>query len=159
MKTINFIFTFIFLVFTNSSMAACSGNDDGDTSKPVITFNSPEQGATLLIGEAHMVHFDADFEDNEMLASYKIDIHNNFDGHGHTRADDGRVPFAFNRSWELPGQRNAHIHHHEIVIPDNAAPGKYHFLVYCSDKAGNESIAVRDIVLALPDEEASREEE
>ena len=56
--------------------------------------------------------------------------------------------FRSNRSWSVEYQKNARIHHHEIVIPENATPGRYHFMVFCTDAAGNESYVVRNIVLS-----------
>jgi len=97
------------------------------------------------------VHFEADFSDNEMLGSYMVEIHNNFDGHDHkvaaTRAE-GSEPFFFKKSYDLSGQRNAHVHHHDIVIPANATPGNYHLMIYCTDAAGNQSLVARSIVLS-----------
>ena len=81
--------------------------------------------------------------------SYKVEIHNNFDNHGHgTKSTDNEVPFSFSHSWDLSGNKNAYIHHHDIVIPDNATPGNYHLMVYCTDAAGNESYIARNIVLS-----------
>lgn len=129
------------------SFSACS-DDDADTTKPEIQLHEPEDGDSLLIGDN--VHFEADFTDNEELGSYLIEIHNNFDGHGHKasamRASD--EAFSFKRSYDLVGLRNSHVHHHDITIPENATPGAYHLVVYCTDAAGNQSLVARDIVLS-----------
>ena len=58
---------------------SCSKDDEGDTVKPVINLLEPEEGAVLKIGDANGVHFEMDIADNEAIASYKINIHNNFD--------------------------------------------------------------------------------
>ena len=89
-----------------------------------------------------------DLSDDVMLKSYKIDVHNNFDGHSHTRAGDGTTPFSFKKEYDLTGKREAHIHHHDIKIPATATPGKYHLMIYCTDAAGNESYVARDVVLS-----------
>ena len=132
---------------TGYLFSACS-DDDADTTKPEIQLHEPENGDSLLIGAN--VHFEADFSDNETLGSYLVEIHNNFDGHDHktsaTRADG--EAFSFKKSYDLGGLRNSHVHHHDIVIPDNATPGAYHLVVYCTDAAGNQSLVARDIVLS-----------
>ncbi|MDR1456110.1 MAG: DUF4625 domain-containing protein [Tannerella sp.] len=113
---------------------ACT--EDSDTTKPEILVEEPADGEILHIGDESGVHFEAEFLDNEMLASYKVNIHPNFDDHSHTRAET--VDFEFDKSWSISG-KNAAVHHHEISIPENATPGAYHLMVYCTDAAGNES--------------------
>jgi hypothetical protein len=149
------IYILIICVFTISSFifSSCDETDKGDTTKPVIDLIEPEEGVALRIGSENGVHLEMDLSDNEMLASYKVEIHNNFDNHGHTRAGNEAVPFAFEKTWDVSGKKNVHIHHHEIKIPANAAEGNYHLMIYCTDAAGNESYAARNIVLSYDAEE------
>lgn len=132
------------------SFSACD-EDEADTTKPVITLDEPEDGDSLRIGES--VHFECDFSDDEALGSYLIEIHNNFDGHGHkisssqTRGEDTEA-FYFKKSYDISNLRNTHVHHHDIVIPENATPGAYHLIVYCTDAAGNQAMVARDIILS-----------
>lgn len=145
MKTKNlFVLMSVLVVFVFFS--SCSDDDDVDSTKPVINLIAPANNSVLKIGSD--VHFDVKFEDNVMLASYKVDIHPNFDGHGHSKATSETTDFTFNKSWSLEGKKNADIHHHEIIIPENATPGKYHMMVYCWDTAGNESKIFIDIELS-----------
>ena len=51
-------------------------------------FDRTEEGAVLKIGNEKGVHFEMNLSDDVMLKSYKINIHNNFDHHGH----DSRQP-------------------------------------------------------------------
>ena len=62
--------------------------------------------------------------------------------------ESATVDFSFNRSYDVSGQKTAHIHHHDIVIPANATAGDYHLMVYCTDAAGNESYIARNIKLS-----------
>ncbi len=131
------------------TFSSCDEND-GDTTKPVITLEAPAEGDTLHIGEE--VHLDMDLEDDVMLKSYKVNIHSNFNNHTHTHTaakpkEAGTKDFEYNHSWDV-AQKNAHIHHHEIVIDSTAIPGKYHFMVYCTDAAGNEALVTRGVVLS-----------
>ena len=100
----------------------------------------------MKIGAA--VHFEMELSDDTELRSYKVDIHNNFDGHNHTKAVFETVDFTYSKSWDVSGLKNTLVHHHEIVIPENATPGNYHLMVYCTDKAGNETYVARKIVLS-----------
>lgn len=153
MKTIAYL-SIVSVMMLSTLFVSCSDDEkQGDTTKPVITLNAPAEGAVLKPG-SH-IHFDMDLEDDVMLGSYKVEIHNNFDGHGHTKATAGEeeetgdtTPFTYNNSWTVSGQKNIHIHHHEIEIPVNATEGNYHLMVYCTDAAGNESYIARNIVLA-----------
>ncbi|MDR1592940.1 MAG: DUF4625 domain-containing protein [Prevotellaceae bacterium] len=157
MNTIKFsticLTAIFFLAFT-------SCKEDSDTTKPVIELVEPEEDDVLLIGSENGVHFDAEFSDNEMLASYKVEIHQNFDNHTHavTRGDAETVDFVFEKTWTITG-KNASVHHHEIIIPENATPGHYHLMVYCTDAAGNESHIAVDIELSHEGEEHDHEDE
>jgi len=124
---------------------ACD-KDSEDVSKPVINLIEPEDGDSLKIGAA--VHFEMELSDNTELRSYKVDIHSNFDGHTHTKTATETVDFTYSRSWDVSELKNTLVHHHEITIPVNATEGNYHLMVYCTDKAGNESYVARKIVLS-----------
>ncbi len=139
------------LIIASASFVACD-KEEGDVTKPVIQLEAPTEGGTLYAGSD--VHFDMDLSDNVALGSYKVDIHNRFDGHDHevkSTNEEGHdhEPFEFQKTWsDIAGLRNAHIHHHEIVIPENATPGEYCFTVYCVDQAGNQSMVVKHINIA-----------
>lgn len=135
-------------VFVSSIVLSSCNDDDVDTTAPVIELDEPEDGDELLIGAG--VHFECDFKDDVMLGSYMIEIHSNFDGHSHkvqSRAG-GEEPFFFKKSYDLSGLCNSHVHHHDVVIPENAQEGNYHLVVYCTDAAGNQSLVAREIVLS-----------
>lgn len=152
MKTKIYLLSVITIAFCLFS--SCSDDDDKDNIKPAINLIAPAEGAVLKIGSD--IHFDAVFEDNESLASYKVDIHSNFDNHEHKSAfaEEGTKPFTYNKSWDnIKGQKQAKVHHHEIVIPQNATPGKYHLMVYCLDAEGNQTYIARNIELSHDGEE------
>lgn len=133
-----------------SFVSSCNDDDGVDTVKPVIELDEPEDGDELRIGSA--IHFECDFSENVKLGSYMVEIHNNFDGHGHkapvTRTSDAEHPLYLKQSFDLSGLRNAHVHHHDIFIPENTTPGNYHLMVYCTDAAGNQSVVAREIVFS-----------
>lgn len=139
MKKIAILVVMIAIGFTS-----CSKSDDQpDTEKPQIDLHAPTDGAKIEAGDSHGIHFDMEVSDNVGLQSYKVDIHS-AKGHTHSmglRTLDQHADWAFEKTWDLGGQRNAMIHHHEIVVPEDAEPGEYHFVVYVLDVSGNQSMA------------------
>ena len=153
MKTqINILAMSMICVATFALLFSCS-KDDGDTTPPVINLIEPEEAAVLKIGSN--IHFAMELSDNDLLSSYLVEIHSNFDGHGHTKSveDEETEVFYFKKSWDVSGEKNVNIHHHEIAIPENATSGNYHLMVYCTDVSGNESSVSRNIVLCNDNEE------
>jgi hypothetical protein len=152
MKTIFSIYPLGLTALLILFFSSCDRNDpSSDTEPPVIHLIEPEEGDVLKIGAD--IHFDLELSDNVMLNRYRVEIHNNFDGHSHASSPlkatgEATVDFVFDRSWDVSGQRNADIHHHEILIPANATPGNYHLMVFCTDVAGNEAHLARNIVLS-----------
>ncbi len=142
MKQIKFL-SAIILIVSAFALTSCE-RDEADTELPIITVGEPADDDVLYIGSE--VHFEIDFSDDTELKSYKVDIHSNFDGHDHKSVNtEDSVEFSFQKSWSFEaGQKNAHIHHHEIEIPEeidgkSISQGDYHFMIYCTDAAGNES--------------------
>lgn len=150
MKTTSYFSIVCLLAICSFGFISCEKDDKGDVTKPVINLIEPEEGDVLKIGDESGVHFEMELSDDVMLKSYKVNIHNNFDHHDHatTKADAETVPFFFEKTYDVSGKKNAHVHHHEIVIPANATPGDYHLMVWCTDAAGNESELARNIVLS-----------
>jgi hypothetical protein len=139
-----------FIALTFGLFNAC---DEGDTEKPVIDLIEPEEGAHLSIGHDHGIHFEAKLSDNESLNSYRVQIHDAFDGHDHqeTRSDDPEPFFYDSVFTDVQGKRNADIHHHAIVIPEGVAEGNYHLEVRCLDVSGNEAYVCRNVILGHED--------
>lgn len=152
MKTKFYLPIICLLAISSFVFISCDKDEDSDTTKPLIQLHEPAEGQALQIGNANGMHFEMDLSDDVMLKSYKIDIHSNFDHHPHSRSNDAAnaetVVFTFNRSYDVSGQKMAHVHHHDIIIPANATPGDYHLMVYCTDAAGNESYIARNISLS-----------
>jgi hypothetical protein len=151
MKTINnILFAVIITIVSTFTFISCEKS--GDTTPPVINLIAPAEGAELMIGKD--IHFEMEISDNKMLKSYKVEIHNNIeDPHDHENTaktlslKSGTSYFSYQNSWDVSDKKNADIHHHEIEIPEDIILGDYHFIVYCTDAAGNESHVARNIVL------------
>ncbi len=139
----------IILLLTISIFAFCACSDDEtiDTQQPTINLIEPADGDSILIGSPNGMHFEVDFADNQALSSYKIDIHSAA-GHTHNKSVEA-LNFTFLKTYtDIDGQRNAHVHHHDIMIPEDTAEGEYHIVVYCLDQAGNEEYVAHTIVLS-----------
>ncbi|TVR84086.1 MAG: DUF4625 domain-containing protein [Chitinophagaceae bacterium] len=124
------------LLIISMVFVACS--KDEDTEAPVIVVTSPQDHAEINAG-GHF-HVRANFTDNEELASWKIDIHDNFDGHSHKVSHKG---WSFVETGDLSGTSdNIDI---RVDVPEDAHHGDYHLLVFALDAAGNESFVELDI--------------
>ncbi|MDQ3191504.1 MAG: DUF4625 domain-containing protein [Bacteroidota bacterium] len=122
--------TFYILALNFFIISSCKKTDD---IKPEIIVESPINKQTFRAGEE--IIFKAIFKDNDELAQYKIDIHNNFDGHSH-------VVLA-SEAWEeviieeLSGVEQKV--ERKLIIPADATIGDYDFIVKCIDVSGNEA--------------------
>ena len=129
---------------------ACSSDDDNgglDNQAPVITINEPTAEEAFSVGGE--IHLDIDVEDDRALASYKIDIHNNFDGHDHGRPSSTTSvePWSLSQTFEIEaGNTSFNIHDH-LEIPENIAEGEYHLGIFVVDAAGNQSEAFVEIIV------------
>lgn len=90
---------------------------------------------------------DVTFSDNEALSQYKIDIHNNFDCHGHGKGSAPSIPVVKvenqTEDWTVLDVQNlsgstAQVKR-TLTVPDNVTAGNYHFHIQVIDEAGNDS--------------------
>lgn len=89
------------------------------------------------------------FSDDENLSQYKIDIHNNFDCHGHGggSAPSFVVPDVENQTidWAVLSIENisgssASVNR-VLTVPENVTAGNYHFHIQVVDESGNDNPA------------------
>lgn len=116
------------------SLSLYSCKDDSDTQKPTIVIEAPTSEAQFAPGTD--IHFAAELSDNDELRSYKVDIH---DASGHDHKSKASAAWSLQKEFNIAGKRNYHAHEH-FDIPADTKPGKYHFVVYCTDKSGNEQV-------------------
>ncbi len=142
----NLIKTFLFAAMTVFLMTAC-GDDDAepqDTSIPVISdvhVGNHDHGGKIgsgddekvIAGEEGEVHFK--LMDDRELGSWKVDIHDAFDGHGH-----GKIMASY--SVILSGNTSGTMQEIEVdleEIPADATAGEYHCIINATDAAGNSA--------------------
>jgi hypothetical protein len=94
---------------------------------------TPTQEENFTGGNA--IPFKATFSDNIALSEYRIEMHNDFDGHSHEKTST--VPFYFDTIVSI--SETQHTGEFPITIPLDVTAGKYHFIVTCIDAAGNEA--------------------
>lgn len=120
-----------------------------DTTRPVITLNSPASGTTHTGG--NMINANIKVEDDRELSQVKISIHDNFDGHNHGKLADAVTPFEFD-TIITTSAREITINF-DLALPANVAAGQYHFIVEAIDKAGNQANFVEaDLNMANPED-------
>jgi len=130
MKNLTYSLFLLSLIAVGTS--SCS-KDEEDTEKPKI------ESATLenkWVAAGDEIHLDLVFTDNEGLKEYKVDIHDDFDGHSHGKTANYE---KFETVIINPISGLSFDDHLHIDVPTNAMAGPYHLGVYVLDQDGNQS--------------------
>lgn len=136
---------------------SCSKKEDKvDKEKPTITINYtdgfPQACSQLKRGHTYAIR--ALTADNLALASYSIDIHNNFDHHTHDNQEEecelGAMkapvnPWVFMEHYPIEGNKTTYEIVQEISIPETIDTGDYHFHISVTDVTGWQGRAFVDI--------------
>lgn len=140
------------------SIIAC-GKDNTDLTPPTIQELSytPQAVAAEICGSEEATVFELiggqdfkynlQFTDDQALTQYKIDIHNNFDCHGHGggSAPNIAVPNVDNQTTDWTVLQIFNISgtsatvDERLQVPDNVTAGNYHFHIQVIDESGNDS--------------------
>lgn len=149
-------FNYVFLLL--SLLASCSDSDsiDKDEEKPVITINYdggfPQACEQLKRGETYI--FKVLATDNQALASYSLNIHNNFDHHTHDDQDvncalddkkDAINPLLVNENYAIEGGPTSYEIEIEVIIPNDVDTGDYHCAYSVTDETGWQARTSVDI--------------
>ena len=144
----------IILIFGLLFLSGCDDLQLIDVKGPTIEVKVPEWGAYLIAGT--FAPFEATFTDDFELATYNIEIHENFSGHGHGRVayileDPALLKWSFKQSFTIPAGLNIFqaILEEDIEVPSNAIAGPYHFIVQAIDNAGNSTSFQDDSAIEL----------
>lgn len=138
---------FIYLLVGACVIFSACTEPNIDIANPVINIQniSPNPVSGLVCGSmesnviyvksAETITFDFVFEDDEALSQYKIDIHNNFDCHGHR----GPITVDWNLQEviNLSGQTSSITK--SITVPNDVTAGSYHCSILLLDEAGNQA--------------------
>lgn len=147
---------------------AC-GDSDVDVTPPTmeVTEYTPaprvgeicggEESVVFFLKGGDPLIFDVEFKDNQALSQYKIDIHNNFDCHGHGggSAPSIAVPNVDNQTtdWTVLDIQDidgtlAPIRR-TLNVPDNVTAGNYHYHIQVVDESGNDNPAANFFSLKI----------
>lgn len=91
-------------------------------------------GETLELSPGDSFTLRALIEDNEALGQFKIDIHDDFDGHSHKSSTER---YAEIRIKDIDG--TSYDLEEVFTIPENASSGTYHGTIQAIDAEGNVS--------------------
>jgi hypothetical protein len=119
---------FFIACFLSVSLFSCS---ETETTKPILTVNSPVAGAYYLTGDS--INFEALFSDNDVLNQYRVEIKNNFGGQ-ETALAPWQPIFVYN----LEGSEEAVQNY--FYIPDTIPSGWYLVIAKTVDAEGNEAV-------------------
>jgi hypothetical protein len=133
---------FFIILLSGVLIQACKKTD---TNPPVIQLFYPLDSSRVFCGDS--LYVEGKITDDESLSQYKIDIHNDFDGHGHDKSSIQPwltvvLGDMTGREFYLTGK---------IGVPSTAAAGWYHVVVTASDASGNQSdFQLRSIRISNP---------
>lgn len=119
-----------FLMIFLLALVACEGDEVVDVEAPTITIYDPVNGEAF--GAGGVIPFDALFEDNDGLATFKINIHS---AEGHTHGRMAVNPLQYERSFQLSG-KYAEVQE-DIPVSQDATAGPHHLTVEAIDAVGN----------------------
>ena len=130
----------------NHELQAGGNTVANDQEKPKIedgTVPNPIDCQQYKKGETLPFHYT--FTDNVELGNFNIEIHTNFDHHTHSSSaadcplDDKQSPVnpcVYNQDQAIPAGLKSYEAKVDIPIPQDIAPGDYHFMIRLTDKAG-----------------------
>lgn len=153
----NLLFVLILSTLVMGILAGCNRECEdcpgqppsSDVTRPVINVITPVNDATLTGGDT--IQFHANFTDNQELGQFKLEIHSADDGHTHGKGNGAAPYFEYSTIVTLTGAQSEQ--RLSIPIPAESAAGKYHFMVYATDKAGNEAVFQEiDLILVNPED-------
>jgi hypothetical protein len=133
------LFSILFIV------SACSKDEDENTDEVKPTISGLEIGTSNnhTLYQGGEVHLEFEAADDTELGYYEIHIHK--------ETKSVQTEWEFEKQWHFEtGLKNALVHHHEIITPEDADTGAYHFHITLVDKAGNSTSMEEDIQVAEP---------
>ena len=137
----------IFIVSTVIALLVFSQcKKESDTEPPKIELISPVNCDSIWRGD--FITFEANFSDNEELATYAVNIFENFDHETYGSSDQGCPqepeknpfnPFKYVTVQDIPPGQTQFTTGHDIIVPESIDTGDYLFIVYAQDKKGLQS--------------------
>lgn len=108
---------------------------------------SASEPVVFILKGGDELSFDAIFSDDTGLSQFKVDIHNNFDCHGHgggtapsvttPNVDNQTTDWSILEIQDISGLTEDVIQ--SFTVPENVTAGNYHFHIQVIDESGNDS--------------------
>jgi hypothetical protein len=116
-------------------IALLSCKKDVDTTSPMINLYQINGEDHIAIGEAGSeINISAELSDDKNLSQFKIDIHDNFDGHNH-----GKSAYSWAHVELINVSGVFAAVNKSIPVPIDITAGPYHAVARLVDAEGNES--------------------
>ena len=120
--------------------------DHKPASAPAMICGQREDTVFQLMG-GDTLYFNIEFEDDVALSEYKVDIHHNFDCHGHGGgAAPGFSPptqEGLTQDWSVLETTTLQGATEQVerwlVVPESVTSGNYHYHIQVLDESGNDS--------------------
>lgn len=134
------------LAIAGALVISSCGNKEVDDAAPVIEFLSfdpvpyPDticgslENVVFHVQSGGTLSFEARITDDVELSQFKIDIHTNFDCHGHKANTED---WAVLEIGDMSGKE--YILRRDLQLPAYVTAGIYHFQIQAIDKAGNDN--------------------
>ena len=161
------IFRFI-VFFALLGLAACSseGVDIAPPEMEVVAFEpvpvadeicGAQDPQVFQLSGGDQLSFDVVFNDDIALSQYKVDIHNNFDCHGHggggapsiavPSVDNQTIDWTILEIQEIKGTSSSVRQSYDV--PENVTTGNYHFQIQVVDESGNDNPSANFFTLKI----------
>ena len=156
------------IIITVFNLIGC-GTEDVDVTPPTMVVNSytPQPVEDEICGSLEptvfnltggdQLSFNVEFNDNDALSQFKVDIHNNFDCHGHGGGSAPSIPPpAVNNlttDWSVLEIENlfgiSQSVERVFTVPENVTAGNYHYHIQVIDESGNDNPAANFFALKI----------
>lgn len=158
-----------FIIFGLTLTIIACGDNDVDVTPPsmeVVSFDplpiaddicGTEEPMVFQLTGGEQLILDVVFNDNDALSQYKIDIHNNFDCHGHgggsapsvaaPNVDNLTSDWAVLDIQDINGMSSPVKR--TLDVPSNVTTGNYHFQIQVVDESGNDNPAANFFALKV----------
>lgn len=145
------------IIITAFNLIGC-GTEEVDVTPPTMVVNSytPQPVEDEICGSLEptvfkltggdQLSFNVVFSDDDALSQYKVDIHNNFDCHGHGGGNAPSIPPPdvdnLTTDWSVLEIENlfgiSQSVERVFTVPENVTAGNYHYQIQVIDESGND---------------------
>jgi Domain of unknown function (DUF4625)/Bacterial Ig-like domain len=140
--------TALCLTFAMGILAACKKEKDQTAATFEFISISPNVGSDSICGElsdkvisilsGENLTFQFKIDDNKNLGQYKIDIHDDFDCHGH-EGERSPIPTIWSVQDVVNTSGTTQTVSRTLQVPNDVMAGNYHFQIKIIDAEGNET--------------------